>query len=107
MAVKKVLMLFGALVGSVYMGFPLVAGFIGIGERNGPKVYMPFHHEMLYSLGYSFNSKHVDKPRVNVFLERPIFYGGKRDLKERYKHDPKAIEILRIMEEERKDANGG
>lgn len=56
-----------------YALFPLAAGLFGIGDRDGPKLYLEGHHDLLYSITYSLN--HDDKPRVAAGSARPLFYG--------------------------------
>jgi hypothetical protein len=57
----------------LYLVFPLVAGLLAIGDRDGPKIYPPFYHEQLYMI--SSESVWHEKPRQNFEFERPWFYG--------------------------------
>jgi len=57
----------------IYCLFPSVAGALAIGDRDGPKIYFSDHHSILYML--AFESRFGEKPRVDIFYERPWFYG--------------------------------
>src|SRR6185436_17760423 len=52
---------------------------LGIGDREGPRIYPKVYHTELYKISYEM-VRH-EKPRVSIEtseLERPIFYGFPR-----------------------------
>ena len=61
------------LVAVVYVIFPFLAGLFAVGDRDGPKIYPPSYHTVLYIISYEIMRD--EKPRQNVELERPWFYG--------------------------------
>ena len=61
------------LLAILYLGFPFIAGLLAIGDRDGPKIYSPTHHALLYIIGYELVRD--EKPRQNIESERPWFYG--------------------------------
>lgn len=65
-----------AILVSLYLLFPLVAGVLAIGDRDGPKIYPIAYHTMLYMIAYE--DVHHEKPRQTPWLERPWFYGFPR-----------------------------
>ena len=60
----------------LYLFFPFIAGLLAIGDRDGPKIYSQTYHTILYRIGYKF--MHDEKPRQNIELDRPWFYGFPR-----------------------------
>jgi hypothetical protein len=46
---KKILTLI-VLIVLLYVGFPLMAGLIAIGDRDGPKIYPEEYHALLYMI---------------------------------------------------------
>lgn len=78
----------------LYVLFPIAAGLLRIGDRDGPRIYFEAHHEILYCIGYAMT--HDDTPRETIVYERPFFYGlprKKRDftdlkIKESFKNLP-------------------
>jgi hypothetical protein len=62
-----------ALVAVLYVVFPFIAGLFGIGDRDGPKIYPRSYHANLYIISYEIVRN--EKPRSNLELERPWFYG--------------------------------
>jgi hypothetical protein len=71
-----------AVIGVLYLLFPFFAGLFAIGDRDGPKIYSSSYHTMLYMISYE--TVRDEKPRQNIFLERPWFYGfprKQRDIK--------------------------
>jgi len=65
----KVLM----LVAVLYVIFPFLAGLFAIGDRDGPRIYSRSYHTVLYRIGYQIVRD--EKPRQNIELDRPWFYG--------------------------------
>jgi hypothetical protein len=78
MRLKLVLSVSIALI--LYLGGPLIAGLLGIGERDGPRIYPSDYHSALYMIAYE--EVRGEKPRLNIDqdqnLERPLFYGFPR-----------------------------
>lgn len=64
------------LIGLLYLVFPFIAGLLAIGDRDGPKIYPETYHAILYRIGYGLVRE--DKPRRNIELDRPWFYGFPR-----------------------------
>ena len=62
-----------AVVVVLYVVFPFIAGLFAIGDRDGPKIYPRAYHANLYIISYEIVRK--EKPRSNIELERPWFYG--------------------------------
>ena len=63
----------------LYLEGPFIAGLLGIGDREGPRIYPKEYHTELYKISYEM-VRH-EKPRVSIEtseLERPIFYGFPR-----------------------------
>ena len=60
----------------LYLVFPFIAGLLAIGDRDGPKIYPQTYHGILYTISYEM--VHDEKPRRNIELERPWFYGFPR-----------------------------
>ncbi len=73
MRVKIILSIAIALI--LYLAGPLIAGVLGIGERDGPRIYPSDYHSALYIIAYE--EVRGEKPRLNIDgeLERPLFYG--------------------------------
>ena len=67
-----------AIVLILYLAGPLIAGLLGIGERDGPRIYPSDYHSALYIIAYE--EVRGEKPRLNIDqdLERPLFYGFPR-----------------------------
>lgn len=61
------------LVAVLYIIFPFLAGLFAIGDRDGPKIYPRSYHTVLYMISYEIVRD--EKPRQNIELERPWFYG--------------------------------
>ena len=78
----KIARLVGIVV-IVYLVFPIVAGLLAIGDRDGPKIYPMEYHSFLYMVSYE--SVREEKPRINPDLERPWFYGFPRRPRPFYK----------------------
>ena len=57
----------------LYIVFPFIAGLFAIGDRDGPKIYPRSYHTILYIISYEMVRD--EKPRQNIELERPWFYG--------------------------------
>lgn len=57
----------------LYIVFPFIAGLFAIGDRDGPKIYPRSYHAILYIISYEMVRN--EKPRRNIELERPWFYG--------------------------------
>src|SRR5689334_18373956 len=91
-----------ALVAIAYLSGPIIAGFYGIGNRAGPKIYPQGLHELLYMIAWESGS-HDDgnKPRLPAVFRseyRAWFYGqySKND-------DPVWVEAeYRRLEDERR-----
>jgi hypothetical protein len=80
----KIAKLFGSVV-LLYLIFPFIAGVFAIGDRDGPKIYPLSYHHLLYMISYE--SVWHEKPRQNVELDRPWFYGFPRSLRaQRHQH---------------------
>ena len=60
-------------VAVLYVIFPFIAGLLAIGDRDGPKIYPRSYHTALYIISYEMVRD--EKPRQNIQLERPWFYG--------------------------------
>jgi hypothetical protein len=60
----------------LYIVFPFIAGLLAIGDRDGPKIYPRSYHAILYMISYE--TVRNEKPRRNIELERPWFYGFPR-----------------------------
>ena len=60
----------------LYLVFPFIAGLLAIGDRDGPKIYSQTYHAILYTVSYEMVRD--QKPRRNLELERPWFYGFPR-----------------------------
>lgn len=60
----------------LYLVFPFIAGLLAIGDRDGPKIYSQTYHAILYTISYEI--VHDQKPRRNIELDRPWFYGFPR-----------------------------
>ena len=63
----------------LYLEGPLIAGLLGIGDREGPRIYPREYHTELYIISYEMVRN--EKPRISFEtseLERPIFYGFPR-----------------------------
>jgi hypothetical protein len=71
------LILFGIIL---YVLFPIVAGLLAIGDRDGPKIYPKTYHTALYMISYE--ALRNEKPRENSLYERPWFYGFPRKQRE-------------------------
>jgi len=72
MRAKLTLSIVTALI--LYLAGPLIAGFFGIGDREGPRIYSRGFHTVLYKITYAVN--HNDKPRISSDPgDRPLFYG--------------------------------
>lgn len=63
------------LIVVAYMLLPLVAGFLSIGFKSGPKVYPRWYHVGLYTVGYEIRFR--EKPRELWCERRPWFYGAR------------------------------
>jgi len=77
MRAKLILSIVVALI--LYLEGPLIAGFFGIGDREGPRIYPKEYHTVLYKMSYE-KVRH-EQPRISIEtseLERPIFYGFPR-----------------------------
>ena len=68
-----------AFVAVLYFVFPFIAGLLAIGDRDGPKIYPRSYHANLYAISYEFVQD--EKPRSNIELDRPWFYGLPRESK--------------------------
>jgi len=62
-----------AMVLVLYMVFPFIAGLFAIGDRDGPKIYPRSYHAIVYMTTYEMVRS--EKPRRDIELERPWFYG--------------------------------
>jgi len=60
----------------LYLVFPFIAGLLAIGDRDGPKIYPQTYHGGLYTISYEMVRD--QKPRRNIELDRPWFYGFPR-----------------------------
>ena len=63
----------------LYLEGPFIAGLLGIGDREGPRIYPVEYHTELYKTSYEMVWH--EKPRIGpeaYELERPIFYGFPR-----------------------------
>ena len=60
----------------LYLVFPFIAGLLAIGDRDGPKIYSQTYHAILYTISYEMVRD--QKPRRNIELDRPWFYGFPR-----------------------------
>ena len=74
-----------ALVAVLYVVFPFIAGLLAIGERDGPKIYPRAYHANLYIISYEMVRD--EKPRSNIELARPWFYGFPRRRIEAYEQE--------------------
>ena len=75
MTTKKVLKLV-TLVVVLYLVFPLIAGLLALGDRDGPRIYPEAYHTVLYMISYE--AMRNEKPRQSLEFERPWFYGFPR-----------------------------
>ena len=60
----------------LYFTGPLTAGLFGIGDREGPRIYLVEYHTELYKITYQMS--HDEKARMAIDAgetERPLFYG--------------------------------
>ena len=60
----------------LYFTGPLTAGLLGIGDREGPRIYPVEYHTELYKITYEMS--HGEKARMPINAgetERPLFYG--------------------------------
>jgi len=63
----------------LYLEGPIIAGLLGSGDREGPRIYPKEYHSELYKISYEM-VRH-EKPRISIETsesERPIFYGFPR-----------------------------
>lgn len=69
-------LLTAAGVAALYLIAPVVVGYRGIGERDGPAFYPRGLHEPLYILGHELATG--EKPRLSltsILYDRPLFWG--------------------------------
>jgi hypothetical protein len=74
MKVNRVLIVVIAIV--LYLIGPIIAGLLGLGERDGPIIYSSEYHTVLYIAAYE--SARNEKPRLSLDhgeFDRPLFYG--------------------------------
>jgi hypothetical protein len=77
MRANSTLSIVAALI--LYLEGPFIAGLLGIGDREGPRIYPEEYHTVLYITSYEMVRN--EKPRVSIEmseLQRPIFYGFPR-----------------------------
>ena len=74
--VKSVGLVAAAAVLGLYALGPFFAGLLGIGQREGPRIYPEGYHTALFIIGYE--ALHESKPRLSIssyLYHRPLFYG--------------------------------
>lgn len=64
-------------LGVIYALLPVAAGYFGIGDRAGPRVYPMKYHQAMFLLGSDLSGA-GEKPRISASQRsqnRPWFYG--------------------------------
>jgi hypothetical protein len=67
-----------ALALLLYAAGPVIAAFLEVGDRWGPKIYPRWYHQTLYSLAWKLGTHREQKPRIGFWSKeeyRPWFYG--------------------------------
>ena len=65
-----------AVASVLYLAGPLIAGLLGIGDREGPRIYPREYHTALYMT--TSEIVRDEKPRLSIEAsetDRPLFYG--------------------------------